>query len=168
MPFKSKVRHNLTSIILQWQIIQHWLDFVQNYSHRDGLLLALLKFQISLQLGKIFSSDNEVSVYIMYSYMYWLLHWHPSKAEMSDKLTSHNIYEYFMNTGYLCACLKKISCQFEPKVRLICCQSKHYNTYLKLYTIKGSLGIYNITSHITKTVKLYLNLFYISQSFASL
>ena len=26
-----------------------------------------------LQLGKIFSSDHEVSVYLMYLYMYWLL-----------------------------------------------------------------------------------------------
>ena len=36
--------------------------------------LGLLKAQVSFQLGKIFSSDNEVSVYIMYLYMYWLLH----------------------------------------------------------------------------------------------
>ena len=34
--------------------------------------LALLKAQISLQLGKVFSSDNGVSVSIMYSYTYWL------------------------------------------------------------------------------------------------
>ena len=33
-------------------------------------LSALLKAQVSLQLGKIFSSDNGVSVSIMYSYMY--------------------------------------------------------------------------------------------------
>ena len=32
--------------------------------------LALLKAQVSLQLGKVFSSDNGVSVSIMYSYMY--------------------------------------------------------------------------------------------------
>ena len=32
--------------------------------------LALLKAQISLQLGKVFSSDNGVSVSIMYSYTY--------------------------------------------------------------------------------------------------
>ena len=29
-------------------------------------MLALLKAQVSLQLGKIFSSDNGVAVYIMY------------------------------------------------------------------------------------------------------
>ena len=32
--------------------------------------VALLKAQVSLQLGKVFSSDNGVSVSIMYSYMY--------------------------------------------------------------------------------------------------
>ena len=32
--------------------------------------LALLKTQVSLHLGKVFSSDNGVSVSIMYSYMY--------------------------------------------------------------------------------------------------
>ena len=32
--------------------------------------LALLKAQVSLQLGKVFSSDNGVSVSTMYSYMY--------------------------------------------------------------------------------------------------
>ena len=31
---------------------------------------ALLKAKVSLQLGKVFSSDNGVSVSIMYSYMY--------------------------------------------------------------------------------------------------
>ena len=33
-------------------------------------LLAVLKTQVSLQLGKVFSSDNRVSVSLMYSYMY--------------------------------------------------------------------------------------------------
>ena len=32
--------------------------------------LALLKAEVSLHLEKIFSSDNGVSVSIMYSYMY--------------------------------------------------------------------------------------------------
>ena len=32
--------------------------------------VAVLKAQVSLQLGKVFSSDNGVSVSIMYSYMY--------------------------------------------------------------------------------------------------
>ena len=71
-------------------------------------MLALLKAQVSLQIGKIFSSDNGVSVYIMHSYMYSLSEQHP------DKLLSHNMYECFMNTKYLCACLKKMSCKFEP------------------------------------------------------
>ena len=34
------------------------------------LIVALLKAQVSLQLGKVFSSDDGVSVSIMYSYMY--------------------------------------------------------------------------------------------------
>ena len=33
-------------------------------------MVALLKAKVSLQLGKVFSSDNGVSVSIMYSYMY--------------------------------------------------------------------------------------------------
>ena len=41
--------------------------------------LALLKAQVSLQLGNVFSSDNGVSVSIMYSYMYWLLQQHTAK-----------------------------------------------------------------------------------------
>ena len=40
----------------------------------SGYNLALVKAQVSLQLGKIFSSDNDGSVYIMCLYMYWLLH----------------------------------------------------------------------------------------------
>ena len=35
----------------------------------DSTLLALLKAQVSSQLGKVFRSDNGVSVSIMYSYM---------------------------------------------------------------------------------------------------
>ena len=37
---------------------------------------------------------------------------------MSDELISHDMYECFMNTRYLCTCLKKISCKFEPQARL--------------------------------------------------
>ena len=33
-------------------------------------LLALLKAQVPLQFSKVFSSNNEVSVSVMYSYMY--------------------------------------------------------------------------------------------------
>ena len=36
------------------------------------------------------------------------------QGSLSDKLISHNMYECFMNTKYLCACLKKISCKLEP------------------------------------------------------
>ena len=49
--------------------------------------LALQKAQVSLQLGKIFSSDDKVSVYIMYSYKYWLLY-----TAKREKLISHNVY----------------------------------------------------------------------------
>ena len=34
------------------------------------VILALLKAQVSLQFRKVFSSDDGVSVSIMYSYMY--------------------------------------------------------------------------------------------------
>ena len=37
------------------------------------LCKVLLKAQVTLCLAKSFTSDDEVSVYIMYSYMYWLL-----------------------------------------------------------------------------------------------
>ena len=36
----------------------------------NAFVLALQKAQVSLQLGKVFSSDNGVSVSIMYPYMY--------------------------------------------------------------------------------------------------
>ena len=36
----------------------------------ESISIALLKAQVSLQLGKVFSSDNGVSVSMMYSYMY--------------------------------------------------------------------------------------------------
>ena len=47
--------------------------YTYKYMH-SGYILPLQKAQVSLQLGKIFSLDYEVSVYIMYLYMYWLLH----------------------------------------------------------------------------------------------
>ena len=47
------------------------LKFLRLWIQALGLsILALLKAQVSLQFGKVFSSDNEVSVSIMYSYMY--------------------------------------------------------------------------------------------------
>ena len=61
------------------------------------------------------NSDNEVSVYIMYSY----IHQHTTKTEtLSDEFISHNIHECFMNTKYLCACLEKIWYKFQPSGRL--------------------------------------------------
>ena len=66
----------------------------------------MLKAQVSLKLGKIFSTDNQVSAYVMYSYIYWLLHLHKAKA-VSDKLIFPTMYECFINTEYICACLKK-------------------------------------------------------------
>ena len=73
--------------------------------------VVLLKAHVSLQLWKIFSSDNKVSVYNIFSYMYSLLHKHTAKTDM---FIYRNMYECFMNTRYLCACLKEISCNFEP------------------------------------------------------
>ena len=75
--------------------------------------VALLKVQVSLQLG--ITSNNEVSVYIMHSHLYWLLYPHTAKADtLSGELISHNMYECFMNTKYLCPCLQKICYKFEP------------------------------------------------------
>ena len=59
------------------------------------MYIALLKAQVSLQLRKIFSSDKEVSVCIMCSYMYWLLHYYTTKTEIRLYLIP------CMNTGYL-------------------------------------------------------------------
>ena len=44
-------------------LVCFWLIFFHHF-------LALLKAQVSLQLGKVFSSDNGVSVSIIYLYMY--------------------------------------------------------------------------------------------------
>ena len=55
----SSTRHNITLAV----------EFEGNQKI-NLYTLALLKAQISLQLGKVFSSDNGVSVSIMYSYTY--------------------------------------------------------------------------------------------------
>ena len=69
-----------------------------------GVVLALLKTQVSLQLG--ISSDNEVSICIMYLHIYWLLHKQTAKTEtLSDELISHNMYECFMNTYQIPVCM---------------------------------------------------------------
>ena len=54
-----QVRELLTSTLAK---MVKWSGYVL-------LSIALLKAQVSLQLGKVFSSDNGVSVSIMYSYM---------------------------------------------------------------------------------------------------
>ena len=71
------------------------------------ICLVLLKAQVSLQLGKVFSSDNGVSVSVMCSCMDLLIKQHTAKRTLSDKLLFNNMYECFMNTKYLCACLKR-------------------------------------------------------------
>ena len=51
--------------------ILNTLDSVPRYLSLDSyFILALLKAPVSLQLGKIFSLDNEVAVYVMYSAIY--------------------------------------------------------------------------------------------------
>ena len=72
--------------------------------------VAFLKARVFMQLRKISSSDNEVLVYIMYLHVLTLT---AAYSQLSDKLISHNMYECFINTRYLCAYLKKI-CKFEP------------------------------------------------------
>ena len=57
-------------------------------------------------IGKIFSSDNKVSVNIMYFYINWLVHQHFSQDR--KELTSPNMYECFVNTKYLCTYLNNI------------------------------------------------------------
>ena len=57
-----------------------------------------------ITLRKTFSSDNGVSVYIMYSHKHWLLHKHTKTETLCDEL----IYFCIMNAKYLCICLKKI------------------------------------------------------------
>ena len=42
--------------------------FVTYSITNESIVIALLKAQVSIQLGKVFSSDNGVSVSIMYSY----------------------------------------------------------------------------------------------------
>ena len=59
---------------------QHGLSCEQGATVES--MLALLKAQVSLHLGKLFSSDNEVLVCIMYLYMYWLLQNDTAKTEI--------------------------------------------------------------------------------------
>ena len=47
-----------------------WLTNFNWSPDRGHIQITLLKAQVSLQLGKVFSSDNAVSVSVMYSYMY--------------------------------------------------------------------------------------------------
>ena len=44
-----------------------------------------------------------------YVYMYWNLHKH-----MATELISLNMYGGFMNTKYLCTCMKTYGTNFEP------------------------------------------------------
>ena len=71
------LRHTPTSSTFSWkykracnmEMASHteFIGFtIYTYKYMySGYNVALLKAQVSLQLGKIFSSDNEVSVYIM-------------------------------------------------------------------------------------------------------
>ena len=56
-----------------------------NQSH--NITPSLGKASSFFVFRQIFSLDNEVSVDIMFSYMYWLLHWQTPKIESpSDKM----------------------------------------------------------------------------------
>ena len=59
--------------------------------------LALLKAQVSLQLRKVFSFYNVLTHVLTFKAAY---------SSLSDTVLSLNVYECFMNTKYLCACLK--------------------------------------------------------------
>ena len=83
-----------------------WNNFYSTILHVT--YIALLKALVSLQMGKMFSSDNKVSVDIMYS-IHVLAFTLAYSYDYLISLTSLNLYECFMNTGYLCAGLKKIS-----------------------------------------------------------
>ena len=52
--------------VLQSLLDLFWFRFTFNTRVRNTFFVALLKAQVSLQLGKIFSSDDEVSLDIMY------------------------------------------------------------------------------------------------------
>ena len=75
MVFYKTVKYNPmhADAIFTFDIIISELTTTQNKAmriYRKQQILALLKAQVSLQLGNVSSSDNGVSVCIMYSYMY--------------------------------------------------------------------------------------------------
>ena len=61
---------NIRYITMQMSLICHLLFNANPLMLNFFDMPALLKAQVSLQLGKVFSSDNGLSVSIMYSYMY--------------------------------------------------------------------------------------------------
>ena len=73
----------------------------------------------------------------MYSYTYWF--YISIQLMQSDKLISPNMYEGFMNTEYLCACLKKESYKFEPYTRTLklpCKYSSHAENSKHIFSKK--------------------------------
>ena len=71
-------------------------------------VVGLLKAQGSLQLGKIFSPDNgSFSFYNELIHVLTFTAAYSQEKALSDTVLSLNMYEYFMNTKYLCACFKR-------------------------------------------------------------
>ena len=59
-----------TDFIIHSCILLTHILTVLEYSRSQTKVSSLAQAQVSLQLGKVFSSDNGVSVSIMYSYMH--------------------------------------------------------------------------------------------------
>ena len=89
-----------------WQVNAQQIN---RYFDGCSVILALLKAQVSLQLGKFFSSDNGVDI-SFYNVLIYVLNFTVaySLKKLSDKLLPPYMYECFLNIEYLCICEKVI------------------------------------------------------------
>ena len=76
-------------------------------------LLALLKAQVSLQLGNVSSSDNGISLCIMYSYTYIAYGWRASFKILNAYLMIAKCFcTYSEHIIYIWALISKARCLF--------------------------------------------------------
>ena len=82
--------------------IEKRIKLCGHHTRRFRSVVALLKAQVPLQFRKVFSSDNRVSVSIMYLYMYWLLKKQTAKILESLPSCFEILNAYLMTAKYFC------------------------------------------------------------------
>ena len=96
-----------------WTLNLHYAFVLLRLRVRYSVEIKRYKSQIRITVNFV-----PLEIYFLLSsvlpHIYWLLHHHTAKTEMSDELLSPNMYEYFMNTKYLWKCLQQISYKFDP------------------------------------------------------